>query len=200
MFMKANLFNFTSRQIAICGALAALSMAAQFVFHIGYLNPISFIWIDLVGVFWIIAFLLFGFRGAMATSLISGLILILNPSGGIVGALMKFLATVCTWLGIYIFLLLVRKSRADFEIPLKMLGALILAIILRVVVMVPMYFYVAWPIYTGTSIEIGFQAVPWLLVALLNTIQAVVDVSLAWVLVYVFKISRFGEGLSKLEK
>ena len=78
------------------GMLAAISSVLQIV-HIGYLSPWG-MWIDFVAIPWIIAYLLFGGRGAFIVSVISAIIITLVAPSTWLGAVMKWVATLPIWL------------------------------------------------------------------------------------------------------
>ncbi len=185
------IFDFSPREIAILGALASLSIITQFI-HIGFVDPVSYIWIDIVGVFWVIAFFLYGLRGYLVTSLLGFLTISLFDQTGPVGGLMKFFAVTSAVIGFYLILKIFNKKANEIKnLPFLSL-ALIVSVLAKILIMTPLYYYFAWPIYTNTTPEIGLESVPVLLVGGLNLVGGLVDIILAWVLVFVYKISKFG--------
>jgi riboflavin transporter FmnP len=184
--------DFSPREIAILSALASLSILNQFV-HIGYMDPVSYIWIDIVGVFWVMAFFLYGLRGYFVTSFLGVLVISLFDQTGVVGGLMKFFAVTSAVLGFYLILKIFKKKASSVQNSLHLTLAITTSLATKILIMVPLYYYFAWPIYTGTSSEIGFQSVPIVLVAGLNLAGGLVDIVLAWVLAFVYKVKKFGK-------
>jgi riboflavin transporter FmnP len=184
-FMKIS-----TRQIAIASALAALSTVVQLI-HIGYQSPTWGMWIDIVSVTWVVAYFIFGLRISILVSLLgAGMISLFAPETWL-GASMKLVAT----LPIIIMIsgwTIIRKKRIDWYVkPLHLLVPLLIGIIVRCLVVLPLNYYYAIPIWTGMTPSMAMKAIPWFVIAAFNSIQSIIDVIFAWIIVYVFKINRF---------
>lgn len=184
--------NFTSREVAIAAALAAFSSIVQLI-HIGYLSPQWGMWIDIVAVSWIIAFFLYGVKLSLIVSLMGALIITLFAPETWLGASMKWAATVPMWLSLYIFLLLGKKKPEVFK-KFKFLTIPLLAgLILRIMIVLPFNYFYALPIWTKMTPAQAWTAIPWYVIAGFNVIQGILDVILAWIVVFKFKIDRYGK-------
>lgn len=192
MFMFNNFREkITTRELSILSALAALSITVQLI-HIGYRSPVG-IWVDLVAVFWLMAYFLYGVRGAMITSIVGFLVITLTQPDTWIGASMKWIASFLVWISFVMFLSLIKKNREVFEDFKYLVIPIILGIILRGVAMIILNYYYAIPIWIpGTTPEQAMEIVPWHILVGLNAIQTLVDVILAWVLVFKFKLKKFG--------
>jgi len=183
----------TTRQIAISGALAALSATVQII-HIGYLSPTWGMWIDIVSVTWVIAYLLFGFRSSILVSLAGSLIITLFAPETWLGASMKFVATIPIILALFGWVKL-RRQRFDWYIkPIRLALPVLIGMIIRCAIVLPLNYYYAIPIWTGMTTTAALRAIPWFIIVLFNVIQTIVDVTLAWIVVYKFRLSRFSQG------
>lgn len=192
-------FSLNSREIAILGALASFSLISGVVkippFRF-FTDPVSYIAVDIVGVFWAIAFFLFALKGYLIVSGVGLVLVSLFSSGGWVGGIMKFAAVGFTVLGFYLVLLATKtkvESLGDIKKkwPVILVG-LLNAFIFRGIGMYFLYYYFAFPAYVGVSPERALQMVPIYNVVGLNILSAVIDLTLAFVLVYVFKLDKFG--------
>lgn len=111
--------------IYIISVFVAISAVLQ-LFHFGF----SFawgMWIDLVAVPWIIAFFLFGFRTALITSLVMFVVISFIAPTSVLGAMMKWIATVPMFVIPAVFLF--KKKRALFASTVTtmfIIGALVL--------------------------------------------------------------------------
>jgi riboflavin transporter len=180
----------SSRQLALCAALAAMSAVMQLL-HFGF-QPSQFgMWIDLVASSWIIAFFLFGFRGALLTSLVGAIIITLVAPETWIGAIMKWASTFPIILSFSMFAVINKDKLATFTKPSRVLLPLLLGLILRNIVALPLNYYFAIPIWTGMTSSKALIAVPWYLIVIFNTLQGLVDVILAWLITYKFKLIRF---------
>jgi riboflavin transporter FmnP len=181
----------TTRELSILSALAALSITVQLI-HIGYRSPTG-IWVDLVAVFWLMAYFLYGTRGALITSVIGFLVISLTQPDTWIGASMKWIASFLVWISFVIFLQIIRKKREIFEDFKYLIFPIILGIILRGIAMVYLNYYYAIPIWIpGTTPEQAMEILPWHILIGLNAIQTLVDVILAWVFIFKFKLKKFG--------
>jgi len=183
----------TTRTIAISAALAALSATVQII-HIGYLSPTWGMWIDVVSVTWVIAYLLFGFQSSLLVSLAGSLIITLFAPETWLGASMKFVATIPIILALFVFSV-IRAKRFDwYSKPVRLVLPVLIGTVIRCGLVLPLNYYYAIPIWTGMTTIAAMKAIPWFIIVMFNVIQTIVDVTLAWLIVYKFKLSRFSEG------
>jgi len=180
----------TPRETALSASLAAISAVVQ-LYHIGYQVPQFGMWLDLVAVSWIIAYLLFGIRSALITSLIGALIITLFAPSTWIGALAKWLLTAPLWLCLYLWSLGVKKHPASYQHFINFLPPLAFSLVIRCALAIPVDYYFAIPLWMNMSPEQAFQAIPWYIVVIFNAIQTIIDLLLAWVIVFRFKLSRF---------
>lgn len=180
--------NLSVRELALCAALAAISAIAQLI-HFGY--QASFMWVDVVGTSWIIAFFLFGIRGALLTSLIGFIVITLFAPTTWIGASMKWIETLPMWLVPYFWLLLKKRTPAYYQEFINLIVPLIIALIMRSLLALPLNYYYAIPLYLGMSHGDAIGEVPWYLIVIFNIIQGSFDVIIAWFVVFRFKLMRF---------
>lgn len=185
-FMKT----LTTRELVLSAALASISAAVQLV-HIGYQSPQWGMWIDVVAVTWIAAFFLFGIRSSIVVSLLGALIITLFAPDTWLGAVMKFTATFPMWLSLF-FYLKARKEKISFYKNIKNLFfPVLLGVVVRSILIIPINYYFAIPIWTGMTTAQAIISIPWYIIAFFNIIQGILDVGFAWVIVFRFKIARF---------
>jgi len=165
------------RELALTAALAAVSSVVQLI-HVGYQSPQWGMWIDLVAVSWLIAFFLFGLRSALYVSLLGFIVITLFAPVTWLGASMKWLATAPMWLSLGLF-------------PGKLILPLIIGLIIRSLIIIPINYFYAIPIWTGMSPAVAIHAIPWYIIAAFNSLQGLLDVVLAWIIVYRFRLNRF---------
>lgn len=181
---------FTTRELVLSAALAAVSATVQLI-HIGYQSPQWGMWIDVVAVTWIMAFFLFGVRSALVVSLLGALIITLFAPDTWLGAMMKFTATLPMWLSLFLWLKLKKGKISNY----RKIGALIVPVIIgisvRSILVIPINYYFAIPIWTGMTPAQAIAAIPWSIIAGFNVFQGILDVGLAWLIVFRFKIERF---------
>jgi riboflavin transporter len=186
----------TTRQIAVSAALAALSATVQLI-HIGYQSPAWGMWIDVVSVTWVIAFFLFGFQSSLLVSLVGSLIITLFAPETWLGASMKFIATIpiiCTLFGWAVL----RAKRFDFYTkPGRLFVPVVVGIVVRCLLVVPLNYYYAIPIWTGMTATAAMKAIPWYAIVGFNIIQTLIDVVIAWIIVYRFKLSRYAQNVNQ---
>jgi len=178
-------------EMASIAALSALSAVFQIV-HIGWLSPWG-MWIDLVGVPWIIAYFLYGGRAGLVTSAIGAIIITLVAPSTWLGALLKFTATLPMWLFPMIFQKIRRIDTDKFSRSVFLPVSIIIAIFVRMLIVLPINYYFAIPIWTGWSPAQAMEFVPWWIMCGLNAIQGVLEVTVAWLVVFRFGISRFSK-------
>jgi len=180
----------TVRQITIAAGLSAVSAITQLV-HIGYQSPQFGMWIDVVAVSWLIAFFLFGMRMAFLVSTIGALMITLFAPETWLGAGMKWIATFPMWMVPFLFLKLTKKPLSSYHSFRFVLLPLIIALFIRFLIVIPLNYYVAIPIWTGMSTAKAMAVIPWYVIALFNGVQGIIDVAASWILVFVFKLNRF---------
>lgn len=182
----------STRVIALSAALAAISAVLQLI-HLGYRSPQWGMWIDVVSVSWIIAYFLFGARSALAVSLMGALVITLFAPDTWLGASMKWLATMPMWVSLYLWLKLGNKKLSSYINVKNLIFPLIFALLIRSLLMLPINYYYAIPIWTKMPPAVAMSAIPWYIIAGFNTIQGILDVALAWLIVFRFRLSRFND-------
>ncbi|MBN2042745.1 MAG: hypothetical protein JW754_02965 [Candidatus Aenigmarchaeota archaeon] len=182
-----------NRTIGITSAsvLAAVSIIFQIV-HIGYLTPWG-MWIDLVAIPWILAYFIFGFRTSVLTACVSAVLIALLAPSGYIGASMKLLATIPMIIGPALVLLFSRKKLKDFEKMRWLLIALALSLVIRGAFVLPVNYFIAIPLFFGMETSQALAFIPPWLMFLLNAVQGVIDMTVAWTLAFRFKMTRFGK-------
>lgn len=178
-----------NREYAFIAVLAALSAIVELI-HIGYRSPVG-IWIDIVAVPWIMAFFLFGIRGAFITSLIGALIIGLFSPASWLGASLKWIPTLPMWFCLYLWMVVTRQKLSAYKKVNNLIVPTIAALIIRCMIILPVDYYFAIPIFTGMTSAQSMAAIPWYIIVLLNLIQGIIDVGLAWIIVFKFKLFRF---------
>jgi riboflavin transporter len=178
------------REYTLIAALAAISAVVELI-HIGYQSPQFGMWIDIVATTWIIAFFLFGMKSAALTSLLGAIVITLFAPSSWLGASMKWFASMPTWLIFYLWLLVVKKDLTYYKKLSHIIIPLILALIIRNIVVIPLNYYYAIPIWTGMTTAKAMQIIPWYVIMIFNIIQGILEVVVAWIIVFRFKISRF---------
>lgn len=182
--------NLSSREIAFASALAAFSATVQLI-HIGYQSPTWGMWIDIVAVSWIIAFFLYGVRISLLVSLLGALIITLFAPDTWLGAVMKWTATLPMWLSLYFWMFTRKKTLSSYGKLSTLLVPILAGVAIRIVLVLPLNYFFAIPIWTGMTTQQAWQAIPWIVIAIFNAVQGILDVILAWLVVYKFRINRF---------
>jgi len=180
-------FEMKSYEITSAAALAAISASLQLV-HIGV--SVSYIWIDLVAIPWIVAFFLYGGRSALVVSLVAALLIILFTPFGLIGGPIKWVATLPMWLLPWIWHRASGMKLADFRKVRVLAIWVILAVLIRGAIILPADYYVAFPL-VGVSPAQAMSILPWWLLFGLNVIQGALEVIVAWLLVFRFRLDRF---------
>ena len=178
-----------SSEITASAALAAISAALQMV-HVGYLSPWG-MWIDLVAVSWIIGYFIYGGRTAFVVSIVGALMITLMAPSTWLGALVKWLATVPMFLVPLAFQKMKGFKIEDFSRLKLLLPMMILAIIIRGAIVIPVNHYFAIPIWMGWTVAESMLYVPWWAIFWINAIQGALEVLIAWLLVFRFRLDRF---------
>lgn len=180
----------TTRELALCAALASISAIMQLM-HIGFQSFQIGLWVDMVASSWIIAYFLFGVRGALITSLVGAIIITLFAPETWLGAIMKWSTTLPIWLTLYLAALFKKNQITFYANPINLLLPVIIGLIIRTAIALPLNYYFAIPFWTGMSPHRAMHFVPWYLISGFNSIQGIIDVGLAWLITYKFKLSRF---------
>jgi riboflavin transporter FmnP len=144
---------------------------------------------------WFIAYFLMGFKPSFTTALIVGLIITLfvpDVFPGL-GAIMKLLATVPVLLTMFIYNKLYQSKPSKFRSFRFVILPLIAGIILRLIIIIPTNYLIAIPLWTKMSTIQAWSTIPWPLIAVFNIIQTFLDVIIAWLIVYRFRIEKFSD-------
>lgn len=182
----------STRRLAIFAALAAISALFQLL-HLGIKTQWG-MWIDIVAVPWIMAYFLFGLKGGMIVSVVGSIIITLIAPDTWLGASAKFIATVPMFLTLH-FSTLVFKSKIDqFKKIKNTILPTLVAIGLRGILMFFFNYYFALLIWIPGKTPTELMSVfPWYIIIGINAIQGIVEVVFAWILVFPYKLSRFGQ-------
>ncbi|MBN2330517.1 MAG: hypothetical protein JXC85_01770 [Candidatus Aenigmarchaeota archaeon] len=182
-------FGMSSNEITASAALAAISAALQMM-HVGYLSPWG-MWIDLVAVSWILGYFIYGGRTAFAVSIVGALLITLIAPSTWLGAIMKWIATVPMFL-VPVALQKMRGIGIDKLAKLRFLvPVILLAVVIRGAIVIPVNYYIAIPIWMGWTPAQAMVYVPWWAIFGINAIQGALEVLLAWLLVFRFRLDRF---------
>ncbi len=176
-------------EISACAALAAISAIFQIV-HLGYMTQWG-MWIDVVAIPWILAFFLFRGKAALFVSLTGAIIITLVDPSTWLGASMKWLGTMPMWFIPWFFQKSYKLHLKDFKKIRIITFSLLVAIILRVIIVIPLNYYYALPIWTGLSSEKAMMMLPWWIIFSLNAVQGIIEVTVAWLLIFRFNFKRF---------
>lgn len=185
--------NLSIRELALSAALAALSATVQLI-HIGYQSPQWGMWIDLVAVFWIVAFFLFGVRASFFVSVLGVIVISLFDPTTWLGAVMKWTATFPLWGCLFLYATLLKRKFSDYQKISHLVIPVIAGIIIRCVLIIPINYYFAIPIWTGMPPDTAMKVIPWYIIAGFNTVQGLLDIFLAWILVFKFKLNRYASS------
>jgi riboflavin transporter FmnP len=178
------------RTIGIAAGLAAISAVTQLT-HIGYQSPQFGMWIDIVAVSWLVAYFMFGPRLALTVSLLGALVITLFAPDTWLGASMKWVATTPLWMILAVWVHVTHKPLEQYKSIQFLIVPSLVGMIVRCLVVIPLNYYFAIPIWTGMTTAQAMSAIPWYVIAIFNIIQSVIDVGVAWMLVYTFKLYRF---------
>lgn len=184
--------NISTRTIATAGGLSALSALSQ-LNHVGYQSPTWGMWVDVVAVSWIVAYFMFGTRVGMIVSFVGAIVITLFAPDTWLGASMKLVATIPIILSFALIHHRSQKSKSGFDDPKSLLLPLILGVLIRCLLVLPLNYFYAIPIWTKMTPLEAWTNIPWYVIVAFNIVQSIVDVGLAWVLVYKFKLSRYSK-------
>lgn len=176
-------------EITAAAALVAISAALQIV-HVGFAVPWG-MWMDVVAVSWIVAYFLYGGRTAIVVSVISALVITLVAPATWLGATAKWLASVPLIFVMIAMSVTMKLKMRDFSKMHLLLLAVAVSIVIRAALLIPFNYYFALPIWVGWSTAEAMSFVPWWAIAGINALQTVVEVAIAWLLVFRFKLDRF---------
>ena len=138
--------------------------------------------IDAVGVPWVMASFLFGLSGGIITSVVSAIGIAIFAPTGVVGAVMKFLATIVVVLAVGLVGWKFKFSRKGIAL------AFVAALILRPLVMTVFNYYFGIPLFFNIPTEQALQQFPIELFIIPNAILAATDFWIAYVLVFSTKL------------
>jgi len=181
---------FTVREISIAAGLSALSIVTQLI-HIGYQSPQWGMWIDIVAVSWFIAYFLFGLQLSLLVSVVGAIMITVFAPETWLGAGMKWVASVPIILSFWLTAFLMKKTFHQYKKILFILIPLAIGIGVRCLLIIPINYYFAIPLWTGMTTAKAIETIPWYIITLFNFVQGILDVSLAWIIVYRFKLNRF---------
>ena len=182
--------NMSLKVLIASAVLAAFSATVQLI-HLGYQSPQWGMWIDIVAVSWIVAFFLYGMQSAVLVSVLGSVVITLFAPDTWLGASMKLGAT----LPILVLLFFVMKAKKNtpsgYEKWTSLIVPLLIGSIVRCLIVIPVNYYYAIPIWTKMTPVQAMHAIPWYIIAGFNIVQTIVDVGLAWILVFRFKLNRY---------
>ncbi|HEX8965357.1 MAG TPA: ECF transporter S component [Patescibacteria group bacterium] len=180
----------TTKEIALAAGLSAISAVLQLI-HIGYQSPQFGMWIDIVAVTWIIGLFLFGLRMSFIVSLIGAIIITLFAPDTWLGASMKWLASFPVWFLLGIWAIKKESAYSYYKSLKHLILPILFAMVIRCIIIIPVNYYYAIPIWTGLTAAKAMVIIPWYIIALFNIVQTIVDVAFAWIIVYKFRLDRF---------
>jgi riboflavin transporter FmnP len=154
-------------------------------------------WIDVVAVFWIVAFFLNGPKTALLVSLLGAVVITLFAPDTWLGASMKWVATFPVWVALAVFQGKNNKGVTYYQKWSRLLLPLLVGIVIRSCIVIPLNYYYAIPIWTGMTPAAAIAAIPWYIIAGFNTVQAILDVVVAWIIVYRFGIKKYAHVQSE---
>ena len=182
-----------THELAIASGLAAVSAVVQLI-HIGYISPQWGMWIDIVAVTWAIALLLFGLRISFIVSLIGAIIITFVDPSTWLGAGMKWLASFPVLLMLGLWLINNKKPLTYYHKISHLIAPVVLGILIRCLIVIPVNYYYAIPIWTKMTPAQAMTAIPWYIIALFNIVQTILEIGLAWILVYKFRLNRYASS------
>jgi len=155
--------------------------------------------VDFVGTTWVLSYFLYGLAEATYVSIITTLFLLIYSPTGLVGALMKLIATLPMFLipAILIRLPILpeRTSKAYGSLKVLILS-LIFANLARILLTSVANYYWAIPLWTGIPSELllkvmfGGSILNFIIfVAGLNLLQGIIDTIIPWLLAYKFRLA-----------
>jgi len=181
-----------TRRMAILAALASISALFQLL-HVGIKTQWG-MWIDIVAVPWIVAYFLFGIKGGLMASIVGSIVITLIAPDTWLGASAKFIATVPMFLTLYTSTMIFKKKIGQFKNINSILIPILSAIVIRGILMFFFNYYFALPIWIPGKTPIQLMSIfPWYIIIGINAVQGIIDVIFAWLLVFKYKLLRFGQ-------
>ncbi len=182
--------DFNVRELTIAAGLSAFSAVVQLI-HIGYQSPQFGMWIDLVAVSWLMALFLFGARMSFIVSLIGSVMITLLAPDTWLGASMKLVATMPSLIFLALWLNFRKKKPDYYNDPKRLIIPVVIAMVVRCLLVIPLNYYYAIPIWTGMNAARAMVVIPWYVIAVFNIIQGIFELTLAWLLVFQFRLKRY---------
>jgi riboflavin transporter FmnP len=184
-------------------ASIAIMSALAIIFDIfSDVLPLRMPWgmkVDFVGTIWVLTYFLYGLSAASSVSVITTLFITMFMPTGFVGGLMKFVATTPMFLvpALVSRLPFFSKHGAKlFNKTLLIAGVAVLATTVRLLAAMVANYYWAIPIWTGIptgeilAVMFGGSILEFIIfVAGLNVLQGIIDIVVAWLLAFKFKLS-----------
>jgi len=181
-----------TRRLAVLAALASISALFQLL-HVGIKTQWG-MWIDIVAVPWIVAYFLFGIKGGLMASLVGSIVITLIAPDTWLGASAKLIATVPMFLTLYALTLIFKKKIEQFKNIKNVLLPILFAIVIRGILMFFFNYYFALPIWIPGKTPIQLMSIfPWYIIVGINAVQGIIDVIFAWIIVFKYKLLRFGQ-------
>jgi riboflavin transporter len=179
------------RELSTIAGLASISAIVQ-INHIGYQSPTWGMWIDIVAVSWVMAYFLLGFRGSFLVSVLGAIMITIFAPETWLGAVMKFVATMSV-ISTLSLIKWFQKSEDRYTSGIHLVVLTIISLVVRAAIVIPINYFVAIPIWTKMTPSAAWDAIPWQIIFGFNTFQTIIDISLAWLLVYRFKLNRYAK-------
>jgi len=181
-----------TRRLAILAALASISALFQLL-HVGIKTQWG-MWIDIVAVPWIVAYFLFGIKGGLMASIVGSIVITLIAPDTWLGASAKFIATVPMFLTLYASTMIFKKKIGQFKNIKSIFLPILSAIIIRGILMFFFNYYFALRIWIPGKTPVQLMNIfPWYIIIGINAVQGIIDVIFAWILVFKYKLLRFGQ-------
>jgi riboflavin transporter FmnP len=155
--------------------------------------------IDFVGTIWVLTFFLYGLAEASYVSIITTIFILIWSPTGLVGATMKFIATIPMFLVPaalqYLPYFSPKTSKMYDSIPVLLISG-VLANLTRILIASIVNYYWAIPLWLGMPSEAILQTMFGgsilgfiVFVAGMNILQGIIDIIIPWLLAYKFKLS-----------
>ncbi|MCW4015226.1 MAG: hypothetical protein NWF06_02550 [Candidatus Bathyarchaeota archaeon] len=186
----------------IIASIAIMSALAIFFDIFSDMLPLRMPWgmkVDFVGTIWVLSYLLYGLSTASSVSVITTLFITLFMPTGFVGGIMKFVATIPMFLVpalVSRFPFFSKHGAKLFNKALLVVVVTVLATIVRLIVAIVVNYYWAMPLWTGIPTNellaamFGGSILEFIIfVAGLNVLQGIIDIVVAWLLAFKFKLS-----------
>ncbi len=172
-----------TKELTVAAVLTALS------FILNYLPFFKVPWgmqLDFVGAIWVLAFFAFGIRTSLFTALGTAILFVFFTPSGWIGAFIKFVVTFSMVLVFYGVQLLAKKKPNYFSKLIPFIIAFVLAIGLRIALATSIDLWLI-PIFTGWPLSSITPLIPEII--LLNFVLGAIDLIIAYVLAFYFKIA-----------